>query len=565
MREPEDYTHVFRRKTTRELLSLSCSVMGIEFAYAAETAFVTPALLQIGIPHKCLSFVWALSPFIGFFAGPLLGSMSDRCTSSYGRRRPFIFVLAILIVIGLLLLPNGEVLGHFLGDDFEYFNHTNFKDIHPHRISASTADVEDHSNKMESHKWGVILTILGTVLLDFASDASQSPARAYLVDMCIPEDHARGLSSFTILAGLGGTFGYSLGAIDWDYTFIGEMLGGHMNAVFTLVAIIFILCVFTTLTSFKEIPLDELQSVIEMNKKSQIATGPFDNIENQFSISEKPINLENISVYGTLNEKVTEETVVHQRTSANSTLSKSPSTCDSHVALEEHMPLSHYLKTIFKLPKSIRMICVTNLFCWMAHVCYSLYFTDFVGEAVFHGDPKAPPGSESRARFEQGVRFGCWGMAAYSLSCSFYSIIISKLIKRYRSKKVYVGGVLVYSAGMLMMAIFKNRFVVIVLSGAAGIMYSTLFTMPYLLIAKYHDKNAFETNEQGEPIETGQKRGLGTDIALAGSMVFIAQLVLSLCVGFLVNLAGTTTIVIAAASVLASCGAIFAANIMFLD
>lgn len=77
-------------------------------------------------------------------------------------------------------------MGHFLGDDFEYFNHTNFKDIHPHRISASTADVEDHSNKMESHKWGVILTILGTVLLDFASDASQSPARAYLVDMCIP-------------------------------------------------------------------------------------------------------------------------------------------------------------------------------------------------------------------------------------------------------------------------------------------------------------------------------------------------------------------------------------------
>lgn len=33
------------------------------------------------------------------------------------------------------------------------------------------------------------------------------------------------------------------------------------------------------------------------------------------------------------------------------------------------------------------MICLTNLFSWMAHVCYSLYFTDFVGEAVFNGDP----------------------------------------------------------------------------------------------------------------------------------------------------------------------------------
>jgi solute carrier family 45 protein 1/2/4 len=40
------------------------------------------------------------------------------------------------------------------------------------------------------------------------------------------------------------------------------------------------------------------------------------------------------------------------------------------------------------MPSSLRILCVTNLFCWSAHVCYSLYFTDFVGEAVFEGDPK---------------------------------------------------------------------------------------------------------------------------------------------------------------------------------
>lgn len=39
------------------------------------------------------------------------------------------------------------------------------------------------------------------------------------------------------------------------------------------------------------------------------------------------------------------------------------------------------------MPSSLRILCLTNLFCWMAHVCYSLYFTDFVGEAVFNGDP----------------------------------------------------------------------------------------------------------------------------------------------------------------------------------
>lgn len=48
--------------------------------------------------------------------------------------------------------------------------------------------------------------------------------------------------------------------------------------------------------------------------------------------------------------------------------------------------LSHYLMSIVLMPHSLRMVCLTNLFCWMAHVCYSLYFTDFVGEAVFGGN-----------------------------------------------------------------------------------------------------------------------------------------------------------------------------------
>lgn len=47
--------------------------------------------------------------------------------------------------------------------------------------------------------------------------------------------------------------------------------------------------------------------------------------------------------------------------------------------------LSHYLMSIVFMPHSLRMVCLTNLFCWMAHVCYSLYFTDFVGEAVYGG------------------------------------------------------------------------------------------------------------------------------------------------------------------------------------
>ena len=74
--------------------------MGIEFSYAAETAFVSPTLLKIGVDHQHMTLVWALSPLVGFFVTPILGSMSDRCKLKYGRRRPFILLLALGVFIG---------------------------------------------------------------------------------------------------------------------------------------------------------------------------------------------------------------------------------------------------------------------------------------------------------------------------------------------------------------------------------------------------------------------------------------------------------------------------------
>lgn len=47
---------------------------------------------------------------------PVLGVMSDRCTSRFGRRRPFIFVLGIGSYIGISLILNGYLIGQNLGD-----------------------------------------------------------------------------------------------------------------------------------------------------------------------------------------------------------------------------------------------------------------------------------------------------------------------------------------------------------------------------------------------------------------------------------------------------------------
>lgn len=91
---------VLRRKTRKELVRISAAVMGIEFSYAAETAFVSPTLLRIGVEHKHMTLVWALSPLIGFFLTPILGSLSDRCPLKLGRRRPFILCMSLGVLLG---------------------------------------------------------------------------------------------------------------------------------------------------------------------------------------------------------------------------------------------------------------------------------------------------------------------------------------------------------------------------------------------------------------------------------------------------------------------------------
>lgn len=55
-----------------------------------------------------------------------------------------------------------------------------------------------------------------------------------------------------------------------------------------------------------------------------------------------------------------------------------------------------------------------------------------------------------------------------------------------RAKKVYVGGLCTYSCGMMLLSLLRARAAVILFSWTAGVMYSTLFTMPYLLVAHYH-------------------------------------------------------------------------------
>ncbi|XP_058408793.1 proton-associated sugar transporter A isoform X2 [Diceros bicornis minor] len=220
-----DFGDLHPQRSFRELLFNGCILFGIEFSYAMETAYVTPVLLQMGLPDQLYSLVWFISPILGFLLQPLLGAWSDRCTSRFGRRRPFILVLAIGALLGLSLLLNGRDIGAALAD---------------------TAN---------NHKWGILLTVCGVVLMDFSADSADNPSHAYMMDVCSPADQDRGLNIHALLAGLGGGFGYVVGGIHWDKTSFGRALGGQLRVIYIFTAVTLSITTVLTLVSIPERPL----------------------------------------------------------------------------------------------------------------------------------------------------------------------------------------------------------------------------------------------------------------------------------------------------------------------
>ena len=50
----------------------------------------------------------------------------------------------------------------------------------------------------------------------------------------------------------------------------------------------------------------------------------------------------------------------------------------------------------------------------------------------------------------------------------------------------------------MLLPLLTARWGVLVFSWSAGVMYSTLFTMPYLLVAHYHETDTVSTSRGGQ-------------------------------------------------------------------
>ncbi|KAM9860138.1 proton-associated sugar transporter A [Aulostomus maculatus] len=701
-----DLSELPPRRTFQELLFNGCILFGIEFSYAMETAYVTPVLLQMGLPDQFYSLVWFISPILGFLVQPLIGAWSDRCTSRFGRRRPFIFALAIGALVGLTLVLNGRDIGSALSD------------------TAS------------NHKWGIVLTVCGVVLMDFSADSADNPSHAYMMDVCSPEDQDRGLNIHALLAGLGGGFGYIVGGINWDQTHFGKSMGGQLRVIYMFTSITLVFATAMTLLSIPERPLPKSQSSKNSSKNllkspnlplppsppvppgsslgldeeddeglygyhfskshpsnpdplahscsanarlcvgltspisplspltpkygsfisrdsslmginefaSSLGTSYIDSVlidcytgqqtpqglapnsttaplppgdspphdESTQGAGSPPVRQtqgEGVSLAGEAQEEPLPEgdTQSHgasQVTSGPGAGSHRGTTAgilkrpQSLALMEEPMAtqivglengrrrtvtfsqqvanillngvryasdLSENTETgesqlsmkllciaIYRMPPSLRSLCTNHFLGWLSFEGMLLFYTDFMGEVVFEGDPKAPHNSEAYQRYNAGVSMGCWGMCIYAFSAAFYSAILEKLEERFSLRTLYFFAYLAFGLGTGLATLSTNLYVVLSLCVTYGVLFSSLCTLPYSLLCEYYQSPQFCGSS-----EEGTRRGMGVDISLLSCQYFLAQILVSVAMGPLTSLVGGAQGVMYFASLMSFVGCLY--------
>ncbi|XP_044030129.1 membrane-associated transporter protein isoform X2 [Siniperca chuatsi] len=505
------------RRSRGRLILHSMVMFGREFCYAVEAAFVTPVLLSVGLPRSLYSLVWLISPILGFLLQPIIGSASDYCRSSWGRRRPYILALGILMLLGITLFLNGDAV-----------------------ISALV------SNRSLRSTWAIVVVMFGVVLFDFAADFIDGPIKAYLFDVCSHQDKERGLHYHALLTGLGGACGYLVGAMDWGHSAIGQLLGSEYQVIYFFSALTWGIFLTIHLFSIPEQPLDKEISTSDSSPPSALhLLGSHSN--GYGALAKEPV-------------PVVPASISDLRPRSFSALGEANSVTSSakqpNKEAQKRMTFRSLMTTVINMPNHYRCLCVSHLLGWTAFLCNMLFFTDFMGQIVYKGNPYADHNSTAYVTYERGVEVGCWGLCINAVSSALYSYVQRFLLPYIGLKGLYFMGYFVFGMGTSLIGLFPNIIATLTLCSVFGVMSSTLYTIPFNLIAEYQR----EEEEQLMLRRSNEsQRGTGVDCAALTCMVQLAQIMVGVGLGALVNVAGSVIVVVLSASTMSLLGCIFIA------
>jgi MFS transporter len=204
-----------------KLWNLSFGFFGVQIAYALQSANISRIFSTLGADPHNLSYFWILPPLMGILVQPIVGTLSDKTWTRFGRRIPYLFVGATIAVLVMCLLPNAGSLG----------------------MAAATA---------------MVFGLGALMFLDTSINMAMQPFKMLVGDMVNEKQKALAYSIQSFLCNAGSVVGF---VFPFFFTYIGlsnvAAAGTVPDSViwsFYIGAYILILCVIYTSVKVKEWP-----------------------------------------------------------------------------------------------------------------------------------------------------------------------------------------------------------------------------------------------------------------------------------------------------------------------
>ena len=219
-----------RDLTFRQLVDLSFGFLGVQIAYALQSANISRIFATLGADPHQLSFFWIRPPLMGMLVQPLIGKYSDRTWCRMGRRKPYLLVGAIIAVLVMMFLPNAGSL-HFSTRLFLGLN------------------------------MAMWFGLFSLIFLDTSINVAMQPFKMMVGDMVNEKQKTQAYSIQSFLCNAGSLLGYLFPIF---FTWIGIANTAPRGVVpdsviwsFYVGALILILCVLYTFLRVKEMPPKE--------------------------------------------------------------------------------------------------------------------------------------------------------------------------------------------------------------------------------------------------------------------------------------------------------------------
>ncbi|MCY7316083.1 MAG: MFS transporter [Rubrivivax sp.] len=198
-----------------QIVNMNVGFFGIQFSFGLQQANMSPIYQYLGADESKLPLLWLAGPVTGLLVQPIIGAMSDRTVSRWGRRTPYFLIGAILCSLGLLLMPFSPTLWFAAG----------------------------------------LLWIL-----DAANNTTMEPYRAYVSDRLERNQHSLGFLTQSAFTGLAQTAAYLAPSILVGLGMNKDAVGGNhipdvTMAAFVIGAVLSFTTVWWSVRKVPELPL----------------------------------------------------------------------------------------------------------------------------------------------------------------------------------------------------------------------------------------------------------------------------------------------------------------------